>query len=390
MRNGTPEVFLAAALALSVGNAAAVMYTFTNIADSSGPLFSVFFPALNNNGSVAFFSTFDQDAAGIITGSGGPITIVADSRGPFSDFGAPSINDSGTVAFAAGLDTSREGIFTGTGGPTTTIADTRGPFSRFGFFPSINNSGTVAFTAFLDPCCDDAGIFTGSSGGLTTTIAASRGPFSLSFFPSINNSGLVAFSSQAENGRDIFTGSGGPTTSLADTSGVFSIFGERVALNDIGTVAFNARLDTGELGVFTGSGGLTTSIADDSGPFDFVSGPSLNNSGAVAFLGTLDTGGAGIFTGPDPLADEVIGTGDPLFGSRVVDVNLFTESLNDNGQIAFSYELADGRRGIARADPLVIPEPGTPPLLLLVGPLLGAAWWCRVNRRRPYRYRENV
>jgi hypothetical protein len=34
------------------------------------------------------------------------------------------------------------------------------------------------------------------------------------------------------------------------------------------------------------------------------------------------------------------------------------ESLNDAGQIAFYYELADGRAGIARADPLLIPELG--------------------------------
>ena len=41
------------------------------------------------------------------------------------------------------------------------------------------------------------------------------------------------------------------------------------------------------------------------------------------------------------------------------------ESLNDAGQIAFFYELADGRAGIARADPLLIPEPGAKDAVLV-------------------------
>lgn len=76
------------------------------------------------------------------------------------------------------------------------------------------------------------------------------------------------------------------------------------------------------------------------------------------------------------MTDEVIGSGDTLFGSTVTALFITTiESLNDAGQIAFEYALADGRTGIARADPLVIPapEPGTLPLL--VAGLLGAVLW---------------
>jgi hypothetical protein len=70
----------------------------------------------------------------------------------------------------------------------------------------------------------------------------------------------------------------------------------------------------------------------------------------VAFLGYPDAGGQGIFTGPDPVADKVIRTGDPLFGSTVTAVN-FEHGLNDAGQIVFLAELADGTRGVFRADP---------------------------------------
>jgi hypothetical protein len=46
MRKGTPGVFLAAALTLSVGNTAAVPYVFTNLYDSSGP-FNSFWPSFS-------------------------------------------------------------------------------------------------------------------------------------------------------------------------------------------------------------------------------------------------------------------------------------------------------------------------------------------------------
>ena len=69
------------------------------------------------------------------------------------------------------------------------------------------------------------------------------------------------------------------------------------------------------------------------------------------FSASLDAGGVGLFTGPDPVADKVIAKGDPLFDSTVTFVSLSTENLNDNGEVAFSYVLADGLRGVAVAMP---------------------------------------
>ena len=107
----------------------------------------------------------------------------------------------------------------------------------------------------------------------------------------------------------------------------------------------------------------------------FARSPSLNNSGTVAFRAFLDTGEDGIFTGPDPLADKVIGTGDPLFGSTVTSSLHRLRIAQRQRPNRLHYGLADGRLGIARADPLVIPEPGT--LSLLVAALLGAMLWRR-------------
>jgi hypothetical protein len=75
----------------------------------------------------------------------------------------------------------------------------------------------------------------------------------------------------------------------------------------------------------------------------------------------------GIFIGPN--AEKVIASGDALFGSTVFalvmsnDLSLTSHSLNDAGQIAFRYVLANGRSGIALATP--IPEPSAAALLLI-------------------------
>ena len=324
---------------------------------------------------------------GIFTGSGGPITTIADHTGGDFGFGNTSINNSGTVA----SHSFGKGIFTGNGGPTTTLYS---DFTQFAFarFPSLNDRGTVAFFGQLN--MGEIGIFTGN-GGPTTTIADISGPFS-AVFPetSLNDSGTVAFSAHLDTPlqQGIFTGDGGPTKTIADTSGPFNTFSypgsfytfPSPSLNEGGTVAFVAFLDTGETGIFSGSGGPTTIIADSSGLFGGFGSPSLNDSGTVAFSAVVDTGQAGIFTGPDPIADEVISSGDTLFGSTVVGAVTFKESLNDAGQIAFIYQLADERRGIARADPLVIPAPEPGTVALLVAGLLGAVLCgARANRRGP-------
>lgn len=81
---------------------------------------------------------------------------------------------------------------------------------------------------------------------------------------------------------------------IADTTGVFSDFGDPPAIDADGIVAFRAFPKTGGYGIYTSSG---ATIADQSefGGIGFL--PSINADGTVAFGASLEPGDQGIFAG---------------------------------------------------------------------------------------------
>jgi hypothetical protein len=364
------------------------LYSFTNIGDTNGS-FAIIDSriSLNSGGSVAFFATLDSGISGVFAGSGGPITTFADSTGEFDSFAddfsvtGPAINDSGIVAFHAALDAGGHGIYTRSGGigPITTVADTAGPFSAFSA-PSINASGTVVFGAGLD-----AGGYRimANTAGSAVTVADRPSQFTnlSGSTPSINTSGVIAFVAYPDGGGDgVFTGDSSGTSPVPFelSNGPLNTFSPPT-LNSAGTVAFFATIDAGgnaNGGVFTRntSGGALLTVADTSGPYGFFFGqPSISLAGIAFYAGNFAASPItfGIYTGDDPTTDKVIAGGDALFGSTVV--GLGQPILNDFGQVAFNYHLADGRQGIAVAN---VPEPSA--LVLTCG---GAALGlCRRRR----------
>jgi uncharacterized repeat protein (TIGR01451 family) len=329
-------------------------------------------PSINNAGTVVWTDSRFSDPQRILTSDGGVLTTIADTSGPFLSFAAslggnPDINDSGTVAFFATLDAGGEGIFTSDGTTVTTIADTSGAFGAFATTcegnsctpalirtsPAINDSGQAAFSATLDNGFE--GIFRGDGSTLTTIVETSAtGPFQFVAAPDINDSGTVAFwanGRQFGNPEGIFAGSGGSFTTVVDDTGMFLSFGSP-SLNNNGTVAFWATIRAefgGGSGIFIAKDGVITTVADTNGPFsNFFSGQvSLNDHDEVAFMAALDTGQVCVFRGGLGVAlEEVLCTGDSVFG-RTAEVNdIFRRALNNVGQIVF---LEGG--GITRADP---------------------------------------
>ena len=355
-------------------NAFAADYTFVNIADDTGT-FGPFldgstetFPRINDNGTVVFRAV----DGGIYTSSGGVHTQIASASDPtwaangLNEDGVPAINNSGQVSFTGVLATDFEqGVFVGNGGSVTPYAlGSSDGFIGFSQATDINASGTVVFKGQPEVPAPNvgAGIFTATGSGITT-IADNSGQFENFTFPTINDAGAVAFSAILDDGSSglyLSDGIAAPTA-IADDSGQFSAF-LGSSINNAGSVVFDAELSIGGSGIFrydTLTDTITT-IVDTSGLFGFVGLSAINDANDVAFLGFLNSGELGIFTGSDPVADKVIQTGDLLFGSSIVDMRIFSDSLNDSGQIAFSYALADGRSGIAVAN-----IPGPPALLVL-------------------------
>src|SRR5207237_967796 len=86
-------------------------------------------------------------------------------------------------------------------------------------------------------------------------------------------------------------------TKVASNSGTFISFSQP-SINNIVTVAFEAFLDNGTIGVYTGNGGAPNTVIDSTGSFSsFGSMPTINSSGTVAFTAAFDNQTSdGIFT----------------------------------------------------------------------------------------------
>jgi hypothetical protein len=342
--------------------AGAVVYTFRNVADQTGA-FTNFenAPVLNDAGDLAFVATLDNGTQGIFGGPDPGTDTIVDDAGPYDEVDSPSIAADGTVAFRGWLDVEpggilrTSGIFDGPDPDFDTVADNDN--AVFGSFdwPSIADDGTVAFAAITT--FGTFGVFTGDDPA-TDTVVDETGPFTEPIFlPAINAEGTIAFFAQLDGGgAGIFTGDDLPDDAVADNSGAYDLF-DFPAIDDEGTVIFRAELDAGGEGIFRGPSSSADRVVDTGGPYAAFSGYSINSAGTVVFGAELDAGGLGIFTGPSPTADKVIAVGDPLFGSTVTFLSLLRENLNDNGEVAFQYDLFDGRFGVAVAAPGALARP---------------------------------
>jgi hypothetical protein len=344
---------------------------FTNVADSTQGLFGFSqFPAINNRGAVAFVATQSGTGQEVFKWDHRDLRTIASTSGTNFTFFADdvAINAAGIVAFLAGLNTGGRatGIFTSDGVTTKTIVNsTAQGLSGLGFgSPSINAAGTVAFFAPRTGFRSSV-IFTGDGGALTPVLDTLNSNFGSFGNVAINASGEIVFRGilkDRNEGIFIITPTrdeqsdgqpAGPANviDVIDTNNPdFFGFGDPV-INDSGVAADFAGGVTG-LEVLSGNGGGITARIDPTSTFFVdVEHPSINNRGAVAFSVIEANGARGIFVeltgGAAPVA--VLQTGDPLFGSTVTAVRVGRFAFNDHFRLAFEYELADGRSGIAIA-----------------------------------------
>jgi hypothetical protein len=349
---------------------------FVNVADSTQGLseFSQF-PAINNRGAVAFIATKNAADQEVFKWDRRELKPIASTSGSNFTFFADDvvINAAGIVAFHANLNTGGRatGIFTSDGFATKTIVDsTVQGLSGLGFgSPSINAAGTVAFFAPRNGFRSSI-IFTGDGGALTPVLDTLNSNFGAFGNVAINASGKIVFRGILKDrnegifmitpNRDDQSGSlpANPASviDVVDTNNNpdFFEFGDPV-INDAGVAADFAGGVAG-VEIFSGDGkGITARTDPTSAFFAEFEHPSINNRGAVAFSVIEANGAQGIFVElrgeASPVA--VLQTGDSLFGSTVTAVSVGRFAFNDHFRLAFRYELADGRSGIAVASMLI-------------------------------------
>lgn len=337
-------------------------YSFINIADSNGPLSGFAVgpnypgPAINNAGVVAFTATLDAGGRGIYAGNGGSLATIALTGGEFITFAhQPRLNDNGHVVYQAEIDGGYGGcvdsLWVNTGSATNAVVVSNAP-CYWSYAPlAINSSNLVGFHIYEAVGWNR--LASGYAGGPWGVIYGPGAPAPNPVVQAdLNDTPQLAFLSFVDGNFAILRGYGGAATTIADSTGEFSLF-HALDLNNLGQVAFWATRDNGSSGVFVGDGAALTTIAE-SGAGYYGFGPvALNDAGDLAFIASsIPTGGGvGIFTGPNALADKVIVTGDSLFGSTVVDLKFF-RGLSNDGRIAFFYQLANETNGVAVAMPI--------------------------------------
>jgi hypothetical protein len=161
-------------------------------------------------------------------------------------------------------------------------------------FPALNNSGAIAFRF---SSANGAAMLEANAGPLTTIVPASAG-FLLSD-PAINDNGVVAFEGEKLGvSRGIYSGSGGPLTTIAVGAGPFSpgagpSYG-MPSITSAGTVTFyienNGFFNNGinESGVYTGNGGSLTTVRHISQFFNGIADPAVSNNGQYISYEWLD------------------------------------------------------------------------------------------------------
>jgi hypothetical protein len=215
---------------------------------------------------------------------------------------------------------------------TTSLGPTFGAGPRVGLLIAAGLSALCAFSSAA------------ATSYTFTDIADTAGPFGrFGVYPSINAAGTVAFEADLTNGQlGVFTGRGGPVTTIAET-GVGSPFGSFgfPVINQRGTVAFVAGTSAGT-GIFTATRGAVTPVVDNIlPPFEGFADPSLNRAGTSAFVAELKTGELQVLKGTGPPFTVVADNRGTIDGF----VNNGT-SINARGTVAFSARFKVGGAGV--------------------------------------------
>jgi hypothetical protein len=401
---------LLALLAPSPGRA--VGYDFVVVASDqgSGAFASLSFltPSIGNDGGVTFLATPRSSSEAAIFAGARPGRRLADYA-RVTPPGSPSVLEIGTsiggaVAYAGGSGAT-SGVYRASLGVVSPILLTSQQIE-----PAVNASGVLAYVdgnGALEVADAQGSTILIQSGD---QVAGGRVQHVFSFvLPDINDAGQVAFwpliffsdpTCDEPIMRTTLGGAEVVATGGADTCDFVDAGDVPLAINELGQVAYAARLDDaieGLVDTVTVDSSKVWDARDPafadpvSGTLPHVTDVALNDSGKVAFR-IEGSGTSGVYTGSDPVSDKVLAKGDALCASTVTSVRFQRYGIDPLGRLALFVSLADGRQLIVRADEVLdsggacnaVPEPGPiEDAVAAVAALLGVAAAVRRRTTRP-------
>ena len=330
-------------------------YTFTRIAHTAqvSDIAGARCLAINTSGTVIFATS------GVVwRGNGTALDAIAaaNAAGQPVLAACPGLNDAGDVVYAFAFSSPASiALLKRSGQGVSTLARSdAAPFlaeSAATTIHSLSETGNTVMAAA------DGHLYIMPAGTRAYAVGPADPPLTSVLSGTMNASHVVAFHAarltQGVTRNGLYVGSNVPLVEDGHAL-VAAVEAAPPAINDSGDVVFVGRLHDGTAHVLSTRDGVN--FADHSGSFGIGLSDafSINNAGQVSFTAT-SAGSIGIFTGPDPAADKVLAAGDALDGSTVVTARLSSDAINDAGQIVFWAELADGRTGIYRANPVVAP-----------------------------------
>lgn len=407
---------------LAAGEARAVSFTFTKIADTNTAIpggtgnFSDFageVPEIDGN-DVTFLGRNSNLGGGIYIDRNGSLAKVVDtnttipnSADKFSSFFGYAIDD-GKVVFRGSGSAFFDGIYIADNGSLTKVVDTNttipdgvGNFTFLG--APVFDADNVAFEASGDN--QQRGIYTIIGSSLTkvadtnTAVPDGTGNFFFSFASPAIDGDKVAFRGFYNLEGLIYGGiyiadSGSlskvvdaNTTILDGTVNFISFGGPAI---DGGNIAFVASDSSFQEGIYTVIGGSLTKVAgtntaipDGTGNFTSFFQPAINDDNIV-FTGGRPGFGLGIYTTIGGSLTKVLSPNDILDGKTVRFAELGRNGLSENS-LAFLAYFSDGSEGIYRADlvvdepPTSVPEPASTLGLLTLGAISAGSL---LNRRK--------
>lgn len=329
-------------------------FQFENIADDqtiseitlSGTIGTA---TLNDNGEVAFSAVRREGGARVVMiGSGGAIRTLLDTTDRFEVAELLGLNNRGIVLLlAVGRTSFLPSLYTTSGAELTEVPMPQGEFPTLAAF--LNDNGDLAWVG-------SAGVRIRSSGATRTIPEALGGAIGR-----LNELGELVYIGRKDGQNWVRKDVEGRTVDIAQQSPEFGLATAiRPVMNDAGVVVVNGIIDNRENGLFRLDEGRIGVVARS--PALSYAFPDVNNSGTVALAPFDRSGAEGIYIGSHTPEGKVIARGDALFGSRVVGIRQASPRfLNNRGQIAFIYHLANGVNGVAIATPVSTETPAIEP-----------------------------